>query len=246
MPVVRPALILAATLSAASCASEAGPAPAAAGALSPAEQEAVRALVRDTLIRNPEILMEAQAALTRKDQEAAAAQLAAHDKDFSLGPENASITIVEFFDYRCPYCHAATEWVWKTAAANPDVRFVFKELPILSPNSELAARAAIASEKQGKYPEFHRALMQARGSLDQPQIDQVAARIGLDVARLKRDMQDPSIEEHLNKVRSTAQTLGVNGTPAFFVNGRLIAGFAQAELEAAIKAARDEGGASAG
>lgn len=242
MTLVRPALFLAAALSIIGCTSDAETAPEAARALTAAEQDAVRALVRDTLVRNPEILIEAQEALAKRDRDSAVAQLAAHDKDFSLGPENAKVTIVEFFDYRCPYCHAATDWVWKTAAANPDVRFVFKELPILSPTSELAARAAIASEKQGKYPEFHRALMQARGSLEQAQIDQVAASVGLDVARLKRDMQDPSIEEHLNRVRATAQSLGVNGTPAFFVNGRLISGFAEGELEAAIKTAREGGG----
>jgi protein-disulfide isomerase len=222
--------------------SETPPPPEAAKALSPDQQAAVRALVRDVLVNNPEILLEAQDALTKKEQAAAMTRLTAADQDFSLGPVDAKVTIVEFFDYRCPYCHAATEWVWKTAEANKDIRFVFKELPILSENSVLAARAAIASEKQGKYPQFHRALMGARGTLDMAQIERVAQSVGLDVARLKRDMDDPAVARYIDEVRATAQALNVNGTPAFFINGQMIPGFAQDRLEAAIKTARDAAG----
>jgi protein-disulfide isomerase len=209
--------------------------------LSAEQQVAVRALIRDTLIENPEILLEAQRAFEAKQtrvQNDKVAQsfigLKRDHADLSFGPANAKITIIEFFDYKCGFCHAANDWVWETMENRKDVRVIFKELPILSENSALAAKAAIASHKQGKYKDFHRALMIARGDLGIDQIMQIAATVGIDVAKLRTDMADPKIEAQVAGVRQQATELGINGTPGFVINGKLVSGFAKDQLEAAM------------
>jgi protein-disulfide isomerase len=209
--------------------------------LSPEQQGAVRAMIRDTLIANPEILLEAQRAFeakqTRVMNEKVAASFVAlksDNADLSFGPANAKITIIEFFDYKCGFCHAANEWVWNVMETRDDVRVIFKELPILSENSHGAAKAAIAAHKQGKYRDFHRALMIARGDLGIDQVMQIAGSVGLDVEKLRKDMADPKVEEQIAAMRQQATQLGINGTPGFVVNGKLVTGFSKEQLEAAM------------
>jgi protein-disulfide isomerase len=209
--------------------------------LSVEQQNAVRAMIRDTLIANPEILLEAQRSFEAKQarvQNEKVAQsfitLKRDHADLSFGPANAKITIVEFFDYKCGYCHAANDWVWNVMETRDDVRVIFKELPILSENSHTAAKAAIAAHKQGKYRDFHRALMTARGDLGIDQVMQIATTVGLDVERLRKDMADAKVEESISGMRQQATQLGINGTPGFVVNGKLVTGFSKEQLEAAM------------
>ncbi|HRE45959.1 MAG TPA: thioredoxin domain-containing protein, partial [Terricaulis sp.] len=129
------------------------------------EQSEIRAIVRDYLVRNPDVLREALDSLETRVSEERWLEISADRRDFSIGPADASIVIVEFFDYRCTYCHAALDWVVRTQRARNDVRFVFKEFPILSQTSFEAAQAALASIPQGRYFQFHRALMAFRGDL---------------------------------------------------------------------------------
>lgn len=209
--------------------------------LSPEQQAAVRSLIRDTLISNPEIILEAQRAFEAKQArvqnervEQSFAGLKRDHAELAFGPSNAKVTIVEFFDYKCAYCHAANDWVWNVMETRKDVRVIFKELPILSENSHGAAKAAIAAHKQGKYKEFHRALMTARGDLGMDQVMQIAASVGLDIERLRKDMGDPKVEAQVAGVRSQATELGINGTPGFVINGKLVTGFSKEQLEAAM------------
>jgi protein-disulfide isomerase len=218
--------------------------PEALKALTPDQQAAVRTLIRDTLIQNPEILLEAQRSYEAKQERAqnekvakSFADLKSKHGELAFGPANAKVTMIEFFDYKCTYCHAANDWVWAVIAKRPDVRVIFKELPVLSENSHTAAKAAIASHKQGKYKEFHRALMTARGDLGLDQILEIATSVGLDVTRLQKDMADPKVEAQLTGVRQQATDLGINGTPGFVINGSLVAGFSQDRLDAALGAA---------
>jgi protein-disulfide isomerase len=210
-------------------------------ALSADQQAAVRTLIRDTLIENPEILLEAQRSYEAKQARVLNDKVAQSfitlkrdHADLAFGPANAKITVIEFFDYKCGFCHAANDWVWDTMENRKDVRVIFKELPILSENSHTASKAAIASQKQGKYKEFHRALMIARGDLAMDQIMQIATTVGIDVARLQRDMADPKVEAQIAGVRAQATELGINGTPGFVINGKLVSGFAKDQLEAAM------------
>jgi len=213
--------------------------PAILASLTPQQQAAVRALIRDTLIENPDILTEASLALTAREKAKAMTKVMAEAADVSMGPKDAPITVVEFFDYRCGFCHAANDYVFNLVKTRKDVRVVFKELPILSAESEEASRAALAIHMQNpaKYPEFHRALMQFKGDLNMTVVERIAGGMGIDIARMKEDMDKPAVMDHISAVRGQAQELGINGTPGFIVNGEMVSGFNQPAIDAAINAA---------
>lgn len=213
-------------------------------ALTAEQQAAVRALIRDELVANPEILLEAQRAFETKqariqNEKVAAAfkTLKSEHAQFSFGPANAKITVIEFFDYKCGFCHAAQGWVANLMQTRKDIRVIFKELPILSENSTIAAKAAIAAHNQGKYLPMHNALMTAQGDLNPEQIFQIAASIGLNVEKLKADMEKPQVEATLTGMREQATSLNIGGTPGFVINGKLVSGFNQEELENALATA---------
>lgn len=207
------------------------------------QQEAVKLLIRDTLVSNPEILLEAQQAYEAKmvmqQNELAAkayTKIIAQANELSFGPKDAKVTIVEFFDYKCGFCHAASPWLIEKMK-DKNIRVIFKELPILSQNSLTAAKASIAAHNQGKYVEFHRALMSATGDLGIDQILAIAQKVGLDTKKLQADMASEKINKMLEIVKSQAEEAGISGTPGFLINGKLISGFAKEELEASIGAA---------
>lgn len=206
------------------------------------EQAEIRAIVRDYLVRNPDVLREALDALAERNAAERWLEVRSDPRDFAIGPANAPITIVEFYDYRCAYCHAALEWVIDLSRTRRDVRIVFKELPILSSASMEAARAAIAAMPQGRYLQFHRALMSF--PLDQEltteQIDAIARRSGIDVARMRRAMDSPDITAILEQNRAHAIDYNITGTPGFVINGELISGFNQPELERRLREAARE------
>lgn len=207
------------------------------------QQAAVRLLVRDTLVSDPNILVEAQdayqAIAIREQNEKVAtsyAKIKNEESQIAFGPANARVTVIEYFDYKCGFCHAANNWLIATMNNRRDIRYIFKELPILSPNSTLAAKAAMAAHAQGKYLEFHRALMAATGDLNLEQIMSIAQSVGLNTTRLRADMNKPELAQRLEKIRNQATEVGINGTPGFLINGKLISGFAQDQLEAMIGA----------
>lgn len=192
------------------------------------EQQAdLRAVVRDYLVRDPTVLREALETLAAREHAERETQIVNDPRSFSLGPENAPITIVEYFDYQCPYCHVAYEWVFELARTRRDVRIVFKEYPVLSQESAEAARAAIASLRQGKYQPFHRALMAHRGGMPSDVIDRIAGQAGVDVARMRRDMttDGAAIESILQQNQQHASESGLTGTPAFLINGEWVRGW---------------------
>lgn len=234
----------------------AGLAPAPAQAeMSAAEKAEFGAFIREYLLDNPEVLVEAMEVLQGREQaaqqERARAAIAAHRDRFqagpttyAAGPENASATVVEFFDYRCGYCRRALPVLQELIQEDGDLRVVFLEFPILSEESVVAARAAMASLKQDrdKYLEFHSALMNARGSLSEPAVLAIAADLGFDTEKLKADMAAPEIERALAENQQLAQLLGVNGTPAFVIGDSLVPGAVpKAQLEALIAEARKGG-----
>jgi protein-disulfide isomerase len=204
--------------------------------------------VRAYLLEHPEVIEEALTKLQQKRQTAADSELrklieANRDKlerdprDFVAGNPNGKVTIVEFFDYRCPYCKAARPEIDKLLAENKDVRYVLKEYPILSPASEAAAQAAIAAKAQGKYWPVHQALM-AADTLDQAVIDRILTDSGVDVPKAQALATAPATTTQLEDVRSLARQTGVSGTPAFFVDGHMIAGWSPEEINQALAAAR--------
>ncbi|MCY4479193.1 MAG: DsbA family protein [Rhodospirillales bacterium] len=197
--------------------------------------DAIRQIVRDYLLEHPELLIEVQQSLRAKqeaEQEAQARQAITRlrDKIFSdpeapvAGNPNGEITLVEFFDYRCGYCRRVKPTLETLLAENDDLRLVFKEFPILGPESTLAAQAALASRAQGLYEPFHWALLGADGAFDLDHILEVARSVGLDDVRLVRDMEEPALHELIEQNAILANTLGVRGTPAFVIGDQLIRG----------------------
>ena len=156
------------------------------------------------------------------------------------GNPSGDITLVEFFDYNCPYCRQVASVVTKAEEADPQLRIAYKEFPILGPNSTFAAKAALAANKQGKYVAFHRALYGVRGAVDPGKIKEVAMAIGLDMDRLNADMADPAIQSAIAKNIALAQALRINGTPGFIMGDQILRGATDFEtLQAMIRTARE-------
>lgn len=208
--------------------------------------------VHNYLMAHPEVIMESvnQLEARARQQEETEAQKVLQaradevyrDPDSPVGGNpNGDITIVEFFDYNCPYCRAVAPVMTKAEEGDPQLRVVYKEFPILGPNSIFAAKAALAAHKQGKYVAFHRALYQVRGTVDQGKTLETAASVGLDVERLKTDMNDPKIKAAIQKNLALAQALRINGTPGFVIgNSRILRGATDLKtLQTWIRYARD-------
>ena len=203
--------------------------------------------VRAYLLAHPEVIQETLAALQAKEeaQTAASARLAiaAHRPQLERDPRDpvggaakGAVTMVEFFDYRCPYCKTAAPALPAFLKAHPDVRLVYKEFPILSEASEKAAKLALAAHLQGRYAAVHPALM-AAPQLTDAIVDDILTRAGVDVARAKADAASPAVERQIADGQALARTLGVSGTPAFVVGDRVSNGWRPDDLDAAIKAA---------
>jgi protein-disulfide isomerase len=206
------------------------------------QQAEIRAMVRDYLVNNPDVLREALTALQARNDARRRHNAETDARDFAVGPRDAPVTVVEFFDYRCPYCMAALPWVQDQMRTRRDVRWVFKEMP-LPMHGEPAlesSRASIAAMPQGRYWQFHQALLNFRGDLTSERIDQLARQSGIDVARMRRSMSDPAIMRLINDNTGLATDLGVTGTPGFLINGQLVQGFDQEGLEQRLRQAADE------
>ena len=204
------------------------------------DEDRIKELVLEAIRENPGIVFEA-AQLFEQQQQALQAQAAAQVLDTEkatlendpnapvLGNPDGDVTVVEFFDYNCPYCRRVKPEMEALLAADPNVRVVYREWPILGDGSVFAARAALASRNQGKYEEFHWAMMQLKERAEEASILRTAEDIGLDVAQLRSDMNGPEIEEHIQTSMRLAQSLGFSGTPSFVIGDSLAPGLIQAD-----------------
>lgn len=211
----------------------------------------IEALVKDYILENPEIIRDAIIKLQEKEalqeQEihresivSAKDALENDPRDAVIGPADAKVTIVEFFDYNCGFCKRATPWVEDVEEKyGNDVRIVFKELPILDDRtrtSRLASRAALAADKQGKYKEMHFALMNQK-RLSGEIIRKTAEEVGLDMNRYDADLADPTIDQHINDTLQLANRLpALTGTPFFIVGGEYVSGADTDRLEQLVEA----------
>lgn len=212
-------------------------APVRAADFGPAQRKEIESIVHDYLLQHPEVLLDAMhAAQDKLDHEAATktSQLIADHRHQIFddaatpvgGNPKGNVTLVEFFDYRCPYCKKSQPTVEKLAAEDHNLRVVYKEFPILGPVSTTAAHAALAAERQGKYLAFHKAMMAATGNITDDTVYRVAGSVGLDVDRLKRDMASPAVAQALKANLQLASLLDIRGTPSFIVGDHLIPGAA--------------------
>lgn len=229
----------------------ASPASASQHPIFDAEQEdAIERILRSYILSNPKILLKALQDLEKRRRQADARQSQqriATNRDELLsdpaspvgGNPEGDVTVVEFFDYNCPYCKSVAPRLAKLLESDGNIRFVYKEWPILGPASEVAARAALAARKQGKYETFHRRLMNLKGGLAVEVILDAAKSVGLDLARLEKDMASAEISEIIGRTRKLADSLGITGTPAFVIGDVLVPGAVKlADLKALVAQAR--------
>lgn len=214
-------------------------------------EERVKELVLETIRENPQILLEAMSILEAQEREAQAAAVTAAleaerealERDPNapvLGNPEGDVTVVEFFDYNCPYCRRSLPELTGLLEGDENVRVVMREWPILGEGSVFAARAALAAREQGMYQEMHEALMALQQPADEMSVLRLTEVLGLDVDRLKADMESQEIEEHIATSMRLAETLGITGTPSFVIGDQLIAGYVeQAILEEAVQQARE-------
>lgn len=191
------------------------------------QRSAIEVIVHDYLVNNPEVLLEAVNALQGLQEEtmletvqegiAQNAQALLNDGSPVAGNLAGNVTLVEFFDYQCVYCKRMQPVVNNLIANDPNLRIVFKEFPVFGAESQYAAKAALAAQKQGKYFEFHQALMSDEQRLSEKRVLSIAKTVGIDVDQLQQDMQSPEIATALQDNQELASSLGLMGTPAFII-----------------------------
>jgi protein-disulfide isomerase len=196
--------------------------------------------IREYLIANPEVLVEAMQELERKQdsQRDTAAQRAIQENRAALlsdpdspvaGNPSGDVTMVEFSDYQCPYCKRAHATVQSVLKADSKLKLVYKDLPILGEPSRIAALAALAARNQGKYQALHDAMLEFGGKLDRDKIMEIAKSVGLDMAQLQKDMEDPKLAQIIERNMALAGALGVRGTPAFVIGNQFVPGAVDAD-----------------
>ena len=222
------------------------------------DQQRVERIMRDYLTNNPEILVEMTNEL---DKRQAAEQSVQEQKAISknadaifrspvshvAGNPNGDVSVVEFFDYNCPYCRRSLSDVLKLINQDGKVRLVLKELPILSDDSVAAAKLALAANKQGKYFEMYQKLLSEPGKADKDTALRTAKELGLDIDQLQKDAEDPDIKKALDEAKDLAQKLHLKGTPQFLIGDRVIAGAPEDlfdQLKAKVAEVRQNGCAS--
>lgn len=198
------------------------------------QQAEIESIVKDYLIKNPDVVVKALEAYRAQQEEHEARAFKDKVADVrpfmtskdapSAGNPNGDVTVVEFFDYNCGYCKHAVDEVVQLIEQDKNVRVVFHEFPILSESSADAARFALAANKQGKYFEFHQALMKFPGQKNASTYETIAKKLGMDYARLEKDANSQEIKQLLVQNMDVGRTLGINGTPAFVFGDTLVPG----------------------
>jgi len=198
-------------------------------------QQEIEQIVRDYLLREPEVLAEAFRRLQQRQSASAAtkSKQAIHDHRQGLfadqgspveGNAQGKVTIVEFFDYRCVHCRNVASTIDQIVSSNASVRVVYKNFPVLGEPSVLAARAAVAAQQQGGWPKLHRALLAFDGDFTLEAILALGASVGLDSTKLKTDMVSPETDRALQANLTLAAALGLDATPSFVIGDRVIRG----------------------
>jgi protein-disulfide isomerase len=201
-------------------------------ALSAEQTKQVESVVHRYLVENPQVLVESFQTLKNREaekrQQGTDAVASKHARELFdapnspiLGNRQGNVTIVEFLDYRCPHCQTMGLVIDNLIKNDSKLRVVIKELPIFGKESQYAAKAALSAAKQGKFAELHAAFLSNHGSLDESKIKELAQRLGITIKKLETDMQNPSIDKELSNNVELAQSLQIEGTPAFIIRNRV-------------------------
>jgi protein-disulfide isomerase len=209
--------------------------PAFAVDFTPDQRKAIEGIIHDYLVKNPEVMLDAIEAakekLAKDAHDKAGAALADRRREIFEDPASpvtgnpkGDVTLVEFFDYRCPYCKQVEPSLEALLGEDRQLRFVYKEMPVLGPVSVVASRVALAARNQGKYDEFHKAMMNAKGQIDEATVYKVAGSVGLDVDRVKREMNAPEVRDAIKANLDLAEALDIRGTPGFVIGQEIVPG----------------------
>ena len=217
----------------------AAPTGAAAQSFSDTQREEIGRIVRDYLIKNPEVLQEVVAEMEKRQAFAEADKHKAaigtyreaifnSARQVTLGNPQGDVTLVEFFDYNCGYCKRALSDTLELLKTDQKLKIVLKELPVLGPGSAEAAQVSIAvrmQDKTGKkYLDFHQKMLSGRGQADKARALAAAREAGLDVARIERDLNSDEVRQSLEESFRLAEALGLNGTPSYVIGGEVAVG----------------------
>jgi len=206
----------------------------------PDQRGEIEKIVREYLLNNPQLLQEVMSELEKRQAQADAEKHRAAIKEHAeiifnsprqvtLGNPKGDVTFVELFDYNCGYCKRALTDMLDLMKADPNIKVVLKEFPVLGEGSTQAAQVAVAVRMQDKtggkkYLEFHQKLLTRRGSADKAGAIAVAKEIGLDMARLEKDMASEEVKTTLAESFKIAEAIGLNGTPSYVIGGEAVIG----------------------
>ena len=192
------------------------------------DRATLNSIIEDFIRNNPEIVRDTLIALAAREEaerkQTGLAKVRDDQGDPVMGNANGTITLYEFSDYNCGYCKRVFEPIQQMVRDNPDVRLVIKEFPILSQSSLVAAKAAIAAEMQGKFGDYHIAMMTYRGQITDAVVMRMAAQAGVDVEQLKSDMESSKTMAIIQRTREAAAALEINGTPGLVVGDTIVPG----------------------
>ena len=185
-------------------------------------------IIEDFIRNNPEVVRDTLIALAAREEaerkQTGLAKVRDDQGDPVMGNANGTITLYEFSDYNCGYCKRVFEPIQQLVRDNPDVRLVIKEFPILSQSSLVAAKAAIAAEMQGKFGDYHIAMMTYRGQVTDAVVMRMASQAGVDIEQLKSDMESPKTMAIIQRTREAAAALEIKGTPGLVVGDTIVPG----------------------
>ena len=192
----------------------------------------VEQIIHDYIVENPQIILSSVDDYQRKIRQTHQNEALKRNKDFLFNDINSpyagkldgDVTIIEFFDYNCHFCKTTFSEVQKLLKKDKNIHFIFRDLPMLVPTSEIAARWALASQKQKKYFEYHEALMSNKKPITDDLLEKIATDLGMDIPQAKKDLNDKDIMLQIEKNRALASSIGVNGVPAFIVDGEMGSG----------------------
>jgi protein-disulfide isomerase len=220
---------------------------ATAQSFTPQQRSEIETIIRDYFIKHPEMIEELQALAQSEKLKRAIVEnkqtLFNSPRQVTLGNPNGDVTMVEFFDYNCGYCKRALDDMMTLIKADPNLRVVLKEMPVLSQGSMDAAQVAVAvamQDKSGKrYLDFHQKLLSGRGQVDKARALAVAKEVGADMARIEKDMNGAEVKAALQESFALAEALGFQGTPSYVVGNEAVVGAVGVkELQAKINNAR--------
>ncbi|MBS3961258.1 MAG: DsbA family protein [Sandarakinorhabdus sp.] len=217
----------------------------------PADRKAIEAIVKETILANPELIPEAITRLQQREVEKLLeSNRAVIETPFAgawAGARDGDVVLVEFFDFNCPFCRQSARDVDRLLAEDKGLKVVFRDMPVLGPESERFAMASLSAARQGRYRNFYNSVFAGQGALNQERLIRDVRTARLDEARVARDLNDRVLRAEVEKNLNLGRALGLTGTPSYVVGNRILSGaVGYAELKQAVADARGAGSSGGG